>query len=184
MEAQTLHLTVDEFLRGAQELVLLLRHGAAEFGCSRTIVGADIRSAIKEALRSREVYCRVKFQVGNAVVELRSEDLYENEGRLCKIVFLTRRQAVDRKVEATPAELESLQVAGWVADHHFATPPKGLRIYFHVLGKGGAEAEITESWYREFPLAAEDEIRASSRSAPADFLTRFRCLTRHCRSVR
>lgn len=162
MEAQTFELTVDEFLRGPQELILLRRHGGEENRDqpSSTVVGADTRRAIKEAVRSREIHCRVKFQVGDAVVELRSDDLYENEGRLCKIIFLTRRQAVDRKVEMTPAELESLKLAGWVADHHFSNSPKGLRLYYHVFGKGGADAEIKESWYREFPLAAEEEIRA------------------------
>jgi hypothetical protein len=29
-----------------------------------------------------------------------------------------------------------------------------------VFGKGGPDAEIEQSWYREFPLAPEDEIRS------------------------
>lgn len=162
METQTFRLTVDEFLRGPQELILLRRHGRGGDvdRPSYPAVGADIRSAIKEALRAREIRCRVKFEVGDAVIELRSDDLYEHEGRLCKIIFLHRREAQDRKLDCEPPELQSLRLAGWVADHHFANSPAGLRIYYHVFGKGGADAQIKESWYREFPLAPEEDIRA------------------------
>jgi hypothetical protein len=159
VETQTLKLSVDEFLVGPQELVLLHRHGAGERGRPGVAMGGDIRRAIKEALRSREIYCRVRFQVRNAVIELTSEDLYEHEGRICKIVFLSRQQAEDRKKKPATRELESLKFAGWVAEHYFATPPQGLRLYYHVFGKGAADAEIEGSWYREFPLASEDEIQ-------------------------
>jgi hypothetical protein len=159
MNFQPLTLTVDRFLLGLQEIALMHRHACTDAGRKPAIPGATIRRTMKEALQSREIHARVTFEVQNAIVELTSDGFYEHEGRLCKIVFLSRQQAEDRKNEPDARELESLKVAGWVVDHYFATPPQGLRLYYHVLGKGGPDAEIEQSWYREFPLASHDEIQ-------------------------
>jgi hypothetical protein len=159
MNFQPLTLTVDRFLLGLQEIALMHRHACTDAGRKPAIPGATIRRTMKEALQSREIHARVTFEVQNAIVELTSDGFYEHEGRLCKIVFLSRQHAEDRKNEPDARELESLKVAGWVVDHYFATPPQGLRLYYHVLGKGGPDAEIEQSWYREFPLASHDEIQ-------------------------
>lgn len=118
-----------------------------------------MRRRIKEGLYSREIHAHVTIGFEDAVVELTTEGFYEHEGRVCKILFLSPHQSDERNKEPDARELEALRVAGWVAEHYFATPPLGLRLYYHVFGKGGADAEINQSWYREFPLPSDHEIR-------------------------
>lgn len=156
-----LELTVDKFLRGSQELVLLRRHPETQ----RTIkpatrMGAETRRQIKEALRSREVHCHVTFGVADIAVKLRCEGVYEHEGHLCRIVYLSQKEAEGLDRNAEPAELEGLKISGWVAERYYATPPNGLRLYYHVFDSPDAAAEICQSWYREFPLADEAEMRS------------------------
>ena len=159
MDSQALKLTVDQFLRGPQEIVLIHRHGRAHQSDRPTLIGAKIRSDMKEALRSREINSHVKFGVQETVIELTTDGFHENEGHLCKVVFLPPQHAEDRRTNPNPPELLALELAGWVAAHFFATPPLGLRLYYHVFGKGGEVAEVEQSWCREFALAAEENIR-------------------------
>lgn len=152
-------LTIDEFLAAPQEVVLLHRHGRTDSGRSRTPIGSNVRHAIKEVLRSREIDCHVTFEVCGTAIRLNTAGFYENEGRLCRIVYLSSQQAETRRSQATARELELVRIAGWVAERYFATPPKGLRLYYHVFRTSGPDADICESWYREYPLAPESEVR-------------------------
>jgi len=121
-------------------------------------MGSEIRHAIKEALRSREIHSRVTFEACGTSIRLNTEGFHEHEGRLCRIVYLSQREAESRKKKPTAWELELVRVAGWVAEHYFARPPKGLRLYYYVFRTSGPDADICESWYREYPLAPESEI--------------------------
>jgi len=175
MNSEPLKLTVDQFLLGPQEIVLGCRYPRSDASRKPVIPGATIRRAIEEALKPREIRARASFEVGNAIVELTSDGFYEHQGRLCKIVFLSEPQAEDRKNAPHARELELLNVAGWVAQRYFATPPQGLRLYYHVLGKGGPDAEIEHSWYREFPLVPEDEIQPLISERTRRIVQAFSC---------
>ncbi|MEY2563575.1 MAG: hypothetical protein QOH88_1768 [Verrucomicrobiota bacterium] len=159
MNPQPLTLSADQFLLGPQEIVLINRHGCDDAGRAPLAPGATIRRSIKEGLRSREIHAHITIGFEHAVVDLTTNGFYEHEGRVCKILFLSPHQADERNKEPNVRELEALKIAGWVAEHYFANPPLGLRLYYHVLKQTGADAEINESWYREFPLVPEEEIR-------------------------
>jgi hypothetical protein len=154
-----LNLTIEEFLAAPQQVVLLHRHGQSDRQLNQPATGSEIRRAIKEALRSREVHAHVTIGFEHRVVELTTDGFYEHEGRLCKILFLSPQEADERHKEPDVLDLHLLTIGGWVAEHFFATPPLGLRLYYHVFETYGADAQIRESWYREFPLAPDDEIR-------------------------
>lgn len=159
MYSPPLKLSVDQFLAGPQEIVLIDRHGRGDTARKQTLPGATLRAAIKDALHYREVHAHGTIGFESPVVELTTDGFYEHEGHLCRILFLSPSQADERHKEPDARELQSLQVGGWIAEHFFATPPRALRLYYHVFGAYGADAEIKESWYREFPLAPDDEIR-------------------------
>ena len=159
MKSTHLSLTIDEFLAAPQELVLRHRHGRSDRRRVVTVMGAEIPHAMKEALRSREIHCDVTVEVCGTAIRLNTEGFHEHGGRLCRIFYLSRQDAELRRNGPMAQELELLTTAGWVAEHYFARPPKGLRLYYHVFRTSGPNAEICESWYREYPLAPESEIR-------------------------
>lgn len=154
-----LHLTIDEFLLSAQELVLRERHGPFPRAIAKATMGANVRALVKEALRSRKVECHVLFGVGDLVIRLSCHGIYEHEGRLCRIVYLSGDEAADRKAGPRPEELELIELADWVAEKYYATPPLGLRLYYHVFAGKVCESHISESWYREFPLRTDAEMQ-------------------------
>jgi hypothetical protein len=65
MNFQPLTLTVDRFLLGPQEIVLMHRHACSDAGRKPEIPGATIRRTMKEALQSREIHARVTLEVQN-----------------------------------------------------------------------------------------------------------------------
>lgn len=175
MDSQPLKLSVDQFLAGPQEILLIERHGRDDTSRKPIRPGATIRAAIKAALHSREIHARVTVGFENRVVELTTEGFYEHEGRVCKILFLSPQEADERHREPEAQDLRALRIGGWVAERYFATPPLGLRLYYHLFKTHGADAEIIESWYREFPLAPDDEIQpiiAEQTQRIAEALTR------------
>jgi hypothetical protein len=159
MQSHTLKLTVEDFLLGPQEILLVDRYGGQEGRDAPAASGATLRKIIKKALLSRAIQAHVTVGFDIPVIELTTEGFYEHEGRVCKIILWPPQRAEERKNERSERELQAIRVAGWITEHYFATPPLGLRLYYHVVAKGVQDREIKESCYREFPLASEDEIR-------------------------
>ena len=160
MSPTTLNLTIDQFLLPSQELVLRHRYGSPNPEFRRQVPGSELRRKISESLQHRIVEGRIRLQFGDLTVNLSLKNFYEHEGDLCRLVYITRRQREDRKALEVPPELPLLQIGGWVAAHYYVNAPKGLRLYYHVLRGKGPDAELRESWYRKFPLAAEEEMQA------------------------
>jgi hypothetical protein len=158
-QADLLELTIDEFLLSPQELTLRKRHGVVERELSQSVVGENARRLVQQTLCSRKLECHVRFRLGDLVFKLASRGIYEHEGRLCRIVYLSRNEAAARRASPLPNELDLIELAGWVAQQHFATPPLALRLYYHVFDGSGPEAQICESWYREFSLRSDAEMR-------------------------
>lgn len=161
MDAQRLELTVDQFLLGPQEIVLRHRHGSGAPALHHPCEDVDTRRAIRESRHSRQRERRVTYQVGDLAVNLRCEGVYEHEGNLCRLVFLSKQQVEWLDPRDKPPELEGLKISGWVAQYSGGEPPRALRLCYNVLASSEPGAEICDSWYREFPLAPDSEITAS-----------------------
>lgn len=158
MSPLTLTLSIDEFLRDPQEIVLLQRHGHTGRSGATGPTESSLLRAIRDVLRDRSLSASLRLAIGGLTVRLSLRDLYHHEGSLCRIVFLNEAQAEQRKVFSDPPEELLLQVGGWLASRAYSTAPEGLRLYYHVVADDGPDAEIRESWHRKFPLGADSLI--------------------------
>ena len=78
---------------------------------------------------------------------------YHHEGRLCRIFYIRELGSELREEHGPkPHEIETLQLAAWVASKHFATPPLGIRLVYHVLCQDDRESPVLKSWVVDLPL--------------------------------
>jgi hypothetical protein len=147
-------LTVAEFTTGIQEIVLVDRHGrVSEDEENHRFDKNNLYRAVESQLSHRVIDCSATVEIPNLQVTIRVNRCYHQDGKICRVHYV-HQIASEMRQEKGPKwhEIETLQLAAWVASKHFSTPPKGIRLVYHVLAQDNRESPVLETWVVDLPL--------------------------------
>ena len=149
-----LSITVAELSTGVQEIVLVERHGRiSEEDENHRSDKNNLYRAVEAQLSHRAIDCFAVVEIPGLEVTIKVNRCYHHEGRLCRIHYVRERGSELREQKGPKAhEIETLQLAAWVASQHFSTPPRGIRLVYHVLPQDDRESPILKSWVVDLPL--------------------------------
>ena len=156
----TLNLTPAMFFTGTQAIVLTHRHGRSdEDDTNFRMDKNNSYQAASALLRHRELSaCEITMETAGLIVNLRLKRCYHHEGRLCRVHYLSESASEIRRKGLKTHEIELAQVAAWAAARHYATPPNGVRLVYHVLAADDNETAVTESWVVDLPLEPRAKV--------------------------
>jgi len=158
----TLNLTPAMFFTGTQAIVLAHRHGRSdEDELNFRLDKNSTYQATEALLRHRELSrCEITMETAGLIVNLRLKRCYHHEGRLCRVHYVSESGSEIRRKGLKTHEIQLAQVAAWAAARHFATPPVGVRLVYHVLAADDNEMAVTESWVVDLPMEPQAKVES------------------------
>jgi len=162
MQAQTsekITLTPTDFGVGVQEVVLVKRFGGEpEVADMPDSARRDLYRVAQETMPERELRFAVDIEIPGLSAQLVCRRLYHAEGKIYRLVYLTKDAPDPRKFGPKPQDEIATLVSMWGAKHAFRTAPRGgviMHYLFDPLKKNPIVGEY------EYPIIF-DEGRALS----------------------
>ena len=100
------------------------------------------------------------METPDLVVNLSLKRCYHHEGRLCRVFYVAESGSEIRRKGLKTHELELAQAAAWAAARYYRTPPKGIRLVYHVLAADPNAPAIAEAWVVDLPLEPRAKVEA------------------------
>jgi hypothetical protein len=157
--AEKITLTPTDFGVGVQEVALVKRFGGEpEVADMPDSARRDLYRMAQETMPERELRFAVDLEVPGLRAQLVCRRLYHAEGKIYRIVYLTKDAPDPRKFGPKPQDEIATLVSMWGALHAFKTAPKGGAIMHYLFDPLKKNPIIGEF---EYPIIF-DEGRALS----------------------
>ncbi len=126
-------LTPADFGVGVQEVVLVKRYGGEpEVADMPDSARRDLYRLAQERMPERELRFAVDIDIPGLAAQIVCRRLYHAEGKIYRLVYLTKDAPDPRKFGPKPQDEIATLVSMWAAQQSFRTPPKGgvIKHYF------------------------------------------------------
>jgi hypothetical protein len=153
-------LTPSQFCAPIQETVLIHRHQCwAQAGNLGSTVYDEFRKEVFERVGSREIAFKFAIESPGLLLTFDLKNFYHDQGSLCRIFRVSRNEAERRKwCGAKPDEILLGEVGGWLAAQRYASPPKSVRLIYHVRPTKNLKTAAHPAWTLDLPLRPDDEM--------------------------
>lgn len=127
-------LTPADFGVGVQEVVLVKKFGGEpEVADMPDSARRDLYRIAQETMPERELRFSVKVAIPGMVAKIVCRRLYHAEGKVIRLVYLTKDAPDPRKVGPKPQDEVAVLVALWTAQQAFENPPSAGAILHYTF---------------------------------------------------